>query len=61
MRAVELEPHNMVYRSNLGKVFKMSEGKAVGALIADGASVVPTATAAKPVSMLDRLRNTVRR
>lgn len=61
MRAVELEPQNMVYRSNLGKVFKMSEGKAVGALIADGASVVPTATAAKPVSMLDRLRNTVRK
>ena len=60
MRAVELEPRNMVYRSNLGKVFKMSEGKAVGALIADGASQVPTATA-KPVSMLERLRNTVRK
>ena len=62
MRAVELAPQNMVYRSNLGKVFKMSEGKAVGALIADGASAVPTTTtAARPVSMLDRLRNSVRK
>ncbi len=57
MRAVELEPKNLVYRSNLGKVFKMSEGKRVDALIADGHALDNYRAPTKPASVLDRLRD----
>jgi tetratricopeptide (TPR) repeat protein len=49
LRAVELDPHNMIYRSNLGKVFRLSEGKKSGELLVDG----------RP-SVLDRLKDKLR-
>jgi tetratricopeptide (TPR) repeat protein len=56
LRAVELDSKNLVYRSNLGKVFKMSEGKSVGALITDPNAVPREPIIPPPKSMMDKLR-----
>lgn len=59
MKACELAPDNLAYRSNLGKIFKIADGGPATTLHAgsDSAALTEAArAAAKPSGFLDRLR-----